>query len=228
MASYGSERSFVLQFCARDDLVFWKSDAWKCQNQVTLLTLTSWVKAAGPFVSCLVIKCIKNVPKWKHLTLGCFVTMQCFWRMRRTCTLALAYALAIWVSHMKPVKTNELQATSDSLQHDRHHLRAPSRPPSTSCRWKDSPQPPCSCKQSAATLFSNSVVQYLAIEANSFPHLPAYNIVLDLNNQIVVHLVQLHALVDESSRHGDAGLHLGKLVLAQRRSQHRLKLIWTF
>ena len=74
-------------------------------------------------------------------------------------------------------------------------------------------------------MFSNSVVQYLAIEANSFPHLPAYNIVLDLNNQIIGHLVQLHALVDESSRHGDAGLHLGKLVLAQRPSQHRLKLI---
>ena len=32
--------------------------------------------------------------------------MQCFWRMRPTCTLALAYALAIWVSHMKPVKTH--------------------------------------------------------------------------------------------------------------------------
>ena len=74
-------------------------------------------------------------------------------------------------------------------------------------------------------MFSNSVVQYLAIEASSFPHLPAYNIVLDLKNQIVGHLVELHALVDESSRHGDAGLHLGKLVLAQRRSQHRLNLI---
>ena len=50
--------------------------------------------------------------------------MQCFWRMRPTCTLALAYALAIWVSHMKPVKTHELQATSDSLLHHTHHLRA--------------------------------------------------------------------------------------------------------
>ena len=146
--------------------------------------------------------------------------MQCFWRMRPTCTLALAYALAIWVSHMKPVCENTWAASYFRL--------SATWPPPTSSRWKDSPQPPCSCKQSAATLFSNSVVQYLAIEANSFPHLPAYNIVLDHKNQIVSHLVELHALVDESSRHGDAGLHLGKLVLAQRRSQHRLKLIWTF
>ena len=34
---YGSERSFLLMFSARDDLVkvSWKSDAWKCQNQLT-------------------------------------------------------------------------------------------------------------------------------------------------------------------------------------------------
>ena len=37
MASYGSERSFLLIFSARDDLVkvSWKSDAGKCQNQLT-------------------------------------------------------------------------------------------------------------------------------------------------------------------------------------------------
>ena len=37
MASYGSERSFLLIFSARDDLVkvSWKSAAWKCQNQLT-------------------------------------------------------------------------------------------------------------------------------------------------------------------------------------------------
>ena len=37
MASYGSERSFLLIFSARDDLVkvSWKSDARKCQNQLT-------------------------------------------------------------------------------------------------------------------------------------------------------------------------------------------------
>ena len=37
MASYGSERSFLLIFSARDDLVkvSWKLDARKCQNQLT-------------------------------------------------------------------------------------------------------------------------------------------------------------------------------------------------
>ena len=37
MASYGSKRSFLLIFSARDDLVkvSCKSDAWKCQNQLT-------------------------------------------------------------------------------------------------------------------------------------------------------------------------------------------------
>ena len=37
IASYGSERSFLLIFSARDDLVkvSCKSDAWKCQNQLT-------------------------------------------------------------------------------------------------------------------------------------------------------------------------------------------------
>ena len=52
MASYGSEISFLLVFSARDDLVkvSWKSDAQKCQNQVTPLTLTSWVKVPSPFV----------------------------------------------------------------------------------------------------------------------------------------------------------------------------------
>ena len=37
MANYGSERSFLLIFSARDDLVkvSWKSDAGKCQNQLT-------------------------------------------------------------------------------------------------------------------------------------------------------------------------------------------------
>ena len=51
MASYGSEISCLLVFSARDDLVkvSWKSDAQKCQNQVTPLTLTSWVKVPSPF-----------------------------------------------------------------------------------------------------------------------------------------------------------------------------------
>ena len=37
MASYGSERSFLVIFSARDNLVkvSWKSDAQKCQNQLT-------------------------------------------------------------------------------------------------------------------------------------------------------------------------------------------------
>ena len=54
MASYGSETSFLLIFSARDDLVkvSWKSDARKCQNQVTLLTLTGWVKGTSPFSNC--------------------------------------------------------------------------------------------------------------------------------------------------------------------------------
>ena len=36
-ASYGSEKSFLLIFSARDDLVkvSWKSDVGKCQNQLT-------------------------------------------------------------------------------------------------------------------------------------------------------------------------------------------------
>ena len=52
MARYWSETSFLLIFSAKDDLVkvSWKSDARKCQNQVTLLNLTSWVKDASPFV----------------------------------------------------------------------------------------------------------------------------------------------------------------------------------
>ena len=51
MASYGSEISCLLVFSARDDLVkvSWKSDAQKCQNEVTPLTLTSWVKVPSPF-----------------------------------------------------------------------------------------------------------------------------------------------------------------------------------
>ena len=51
MASSGSNRSFRLIFSARDDLVkvSWKSDARRSQNQVTLLTLTSWVKGISPF-----------------------------------------------------------------------------------------------------------------------------------------------------------------------------------
>ena len=51
MASYGSQRSFLLIFSAGDDLVrvSWKLDARKCQNQVTLLSLTSWVKGTSPF-----------------------------------------------------------------------------------------------------------------------------------------------------------------------------------
>ena len=51
MARYGSETSFLLIFSARDDLVkvSWISDARRCQNQVTLLTLTSRVKDVSRF-----------------------------------------------------------------------------------------------------------------------------------------------------------------------------------
>ena len=51
MASYGSEISFLLVFSARDDLVkvSWKSDAQKCQHEVTPLTLTTSVKGTSPF-----------------------------------------------------------------------------------------------------------------------------------------------------------------------------------
>ena len=54
LTTYGklwSERSFLLIFSARDDLVnvSWKSDTRKCQYQSTLLTLTSWLKEASPF-----------------------------------------------------------------------------------------------------------------------------------------------------------------------------------
>ena len=49
-AIYGSERSFLLILSARDDLVkvLRKSDARKCQNHVTHLTLTGWLKVASP------------------------------------------------------------------------------------------------------------------------------------------------------------------------------------
>ena len=53
MARYGSKRSFLLIFCARDDLVkvSLKSDARKCQSQVTPLTLTSSVKVPIPLLN---------------------------------------------------------------------------------------------------------------------------------------------------------------------------------
>ena len=56
MASYGSERSFLLIFSARDDLVkvSWKSVAGKCPNQVTPPSLTSWVKGTSSFVLLIV------------------------------------------------------------------------------------------------------------------------------------------------------------------------------
>ena len=61
MTSYGPEISFLLVFSARDDLVkvSWKSDAQKCQNEVTPLTLTSWVKVPSPF-GCWCFHLIKN------------------------------------------------------------------------------------------------------------------------------------------------------------------------
>ena len=51
VGSYGPEGSFLLVLSAIDDLVkvSFKSDARKCQNQVTSLTLTSWVKVPSPF-----------------------------------------------------------------------------------------------------------------------------------------------------------------------------------
>ena len=44
MASYGSKISFLLIFSDTDDLVkvSWKSNSWKCQNQVTLLWPGEW------------------------------------------------------------------------------------------------------------------------------------------------------------------------------------------
>ena len=71
MASYGSERSFLLIFIARDDLVkvSCKSDARKCQNQGTLLTLTSWVKEASPFERKVRIAHLKE---WWHWWRWCW------------------------------------------------------------------------------------------------------------------------------------------------------------
>ena len=52
MASYGSERSFLLIFSARGDLekVSLRSDARKCQNQVTPFNLTNRVNVPSSFV----------------------------------------------------------------------------------------------------------------------------------------------------------------------------------
>ena len=66
MARYGSETSFLLIFSARDDLVkvSCKSDARKCQNQVTLLTLTCWVKGTSPFTWTW-------IPSLPHISTDC-------------------------------------------------------------------------------------------------------------------------------------------------------------
>lgn len=101
------------------------------------------------------------------------------------------------------------------------------------------PQPPCSCRQSAATLFSSSVVQYFAIDASSFPHLPTwvvsimscllqnwfcyafsssfYSVWPDLAENCIGNLMEFHALVGEGSCHSNARLHFSQLVLKQRK-----------
>ena len=57
---------FFLIFGARGDLVkvLWKSDARKCQNQVTLLTLTCWVKGTSPFTWTW-------IPSLPHISTDC-------------------------------------------------------------------------------------------------------------------------------------------------------------
>ena len=51
MASYGSEISFLLIFSARDDLVKINENrmSGSAKNNLSLLTLNSWVKGASPF-----------------------------------------------------------------------------------------------------------------------------------------------------------------------------------
>ena len=80
MVRYGSETSFLLIFSARDDLVkvSWTSDARKCQNQVTLLTLTSWVKGTSPFVG-------EVLPIWRLTFLGSSCNFQKFGFKKMMC-----------------------------------------------------------------------------------------------------------------------------------------------
>ena len=56
MASYGSERSFLLIFYARDDLVkvSWKSNAGKCQNQVTPPYFDQLSESSQPLLPSLI------------------------------------------------------------------------------------------------------------------------------------------------------------------------------
>ena len=71
--------------------------------------------------------------------------MQCFWRMRPTCTLALAYALAIWVSHMKPVCENTWAASYFRLSATWPPPQVPDEKTHPSLRAvASSRRPPCS------------------------------------------------------------------------------------
>ena len=71
MASYGPERSFLLIFSARDHLVkvSWKSDTGKCQKQITLLSMTIWVKGTSPFVKLQFGEPCLQIIVWKKLIL---------------------------------------------------------------------------------------------------------------------------------------------------------------
>ena len=78
MASCGSKRSVQVIFSARDDLVkvSWKSDAWKCQNQLTSLYFYQQSERSQPLCGTLIIDRSTN---WKIV-----VTRQRVWIQTRT------------------------------------------------------------------------------------------------------------------------------------------------
>ena len=102
VGSYGPEGSFLLVLSAIDDLVkvSFKSDARKCQNQVTSLTLTSWVKVPSPF-SHEVIPILGTPP----LAINTCYTSQfqiCFPYFHPVCTYQF---ISINVTHSKKFPT---------------------------------------------------------------------------------------------------------------------------
>ena len=70
-AIFGHFWSKMDHYWARDDLVklSWKSDAGKCQNQVTHLSLTNWVKGTSPFGRCWA----KNPYSFVHLIFSPYI-----------------------------------------------------------------------------------------------------------------------------------------------------------
>ena len=76
MASYGSEISFLLVFSAREDLVkvSWKSDARKCQNQVTPFYFDYLSESSMPLWKKKTILCLsvpKEIRRWECRNLNC-------------------------------------------------------------------------------------------------------------------------------------------------------------